>query len=790
MEKQITALMKVASYLSHEQILSELELMQNAMENKLCYISFVGHFSAGKSKLINNLLLLDLLPSGTVETTPVMTYIRYGKPEVVIHLINGEETYKDLECLKHINQHSDLTCDTISHIEVYIEHPLLENGIVLIDTPGLNTTIEQHEVLFTDALNVSSMTFYVSGHSPSLVDIEKLKMICENRCDFIIVRTHCDEINVSEETFEDAVAADARIFREANIQNRCYYVSNEESSQYFENITEIRDSLLEIGAASYEQVLLVIEGKCQRITQECISMMVEQKNMLIVQQYGESEKIETQKKAMEKTIARIQAQIVSIEAEIGFISQKVEYDLSGSVRRKIDAIVENNAETIRISLPQEPFDIWMKNHLNTRVTVTLKEIKRVLSDYYQSKQHQIDLETEVMHLDISMSDYASFLDNALTNGQVSDNVLEKKMMRQKQIEQELTALQHSDDYNTVQQELAKLEQELINCTAQCAEIPPYTPQLIKIDSGKAQPSQIAKTVGNIADWITLLIPGGQVPGLISKLGNSSKVVGGVAKAIGKSEKVCRIIKNGDTVKDVAFALKNMSKTYATKKRIAQAQKYIQTAAKTAQVVSDSARTIRENSAEPTIFDYFTISYCAGKVGENFDTPPRYTVDLEYEREYRKAEQEAKQRLAEIRRQEYEKKRQMNLFASRQEQLEAEKRLLIDDVEKITAETIAREKEIRIKAEKKALLSWKKSIANSFVCDMTTLVESLLARCKNELPALLAESKKHSLFELQSSLSQQETILSNILCQTDTQCEISISQLNSLLEELSKYGYSQ
>ncbi|MBE6843028.1 MAG: hypothetical protein E7510_09410 [Ruminococcus sp.] len=790
MDNQIISLMKVASYLSNEQILSELELMRNAMESRLCYISFIGRFSAGKSKLINNLLQLDLLPSGTVETTPVMTYIRYGEPGVVLHLINGEELHKDLECLKYISQRSDLTCDTINYIEVYIEHKLLENGIVLIDTPGLNTTIERHEVLFSDALNISSMVVYVSGHSPSLVDIEKLKIICESKCDFMIVRTHCDEINVSEETFEDAVAADARIFREANIQNKCYYISNEESSQYFENIREIRSFLLKISASSYKQVLLAIDVKCQRIAEECISMIKEQKNMLVAQQHGENERLQLQKKAMEKAIVRIQTQIASLEAEIGFISQKVECDLDSSVRRKIGEIIEKNAESIQVSSPQKPFDVWMKSYLNTRVATTLNEIKCVLSDYYQSKQYQIDFDAEAIHLDVTMANYTSFLDDDVMKIQASDCVLEQKLIRQKEIEQELIDLQHSDDYNTVQQELVTLEQELINCTAQCAEIPPYTPQLIQIDSGKAQPSQIAKTVGNIADWVTLLIPGGQVAGLVSKLGNSGKVVGGVAKVIGKSEKICKIIKNGDTVKDIAFALKNMSKTYATHKRISKAQKCIQTAAKTAQVVSESARTIRENSAEPTIFDYFTISYWAGKLGERFDTPQRYVVDFEYEREYRKAEQEAKQRLAEIRYQEYEKKRQMNLFASRQEQLEAEKRLLIDDVEKIRAETIAREHEIRSKAEKKALVSWRKSIADSFICDMTSLVESLLVRYKRELPELLAESKKQSLSKLYTSLSQQETTLSSIMCKTDTQCEDNISRLDSLLEELSRYGYLQ
>lgn len=790
MKNHIAVLMKTAEYLSQEPMQSELNLMQDALENRFCYISFIGRFSAGKSRLINNLLQLDLLPSGTVETTPVMTYIRYGKPEIAVHFINGEEVHKGLNDLKDISQCSDMNCDTISHIDVFVEHPLLANGVVFIDTPGLNTTIEKHESLFADALNISSMIIYVAGHSPSLVDIEKIKTICESKCDFVIVRTHCDEINKSEETFEDAIAADARVFREAEIQNRCYYISNEAASRYFDNIAELRDYLLQVSDTSYEQIKAAIGFKCQRIAIECISLISEQKNALNAQRYGEEEKLNAQKKAVEKAIIRIKTQISSIESEIGFTTQRVERDLEGSVRRKIDAIIETSAEEIRSSSPLKPFESWMKSFLSTKISSVINEIKMVLNDYYFSLKQQIDFDAELMRFDIAISDYTSFLETESLEKQEINFALERELTRQKEIEQELTALVNSDDYSILQHELAEIEQELMHCSMQCDEIPPYTPQLIQIDSGKAQPSQIAKSVGNIADWVTLLIPGGQVPGILSKAGNSSKVVGGLAKAIGKSEKICKIIKNGDTVKDVAFALKNISKTYATQKRVAQAQKVIQTASKTANAISKSAKTIRESSPEPTVLDYFTISYWAGKIGEKFDTPPRYAVDLEYENEYRKAQQEAKQRLADIRRQEYEKKCQMNLFVSRQEQLEAEKRLLIDDIEKINAEVKSKELEIRAKAEKKALSLWKNATAEAFIQGMNEQTHSLLIRCKQELPGVLVETKKQSLSELHDSLTQQEMMLSSVLSNNNDQCENKIIQLDLLLEELRKYGYSQ
>ena len=64
MDKQLSALTDAAEYLSDESISDELAQIKEALDSKLCYISFVGHFSAEKSKLINNLLGMDILPCG------------------------------------------------------------------------------------------------------------------------------------------------------------------------------------------------------------------------------------------------------------------------------------------------------------------------------------------------------------------------------------------------------------------------------------------------------------------------------------------------------------------------------------------------------------------------------------------------------------------------------------------------------------------------------------------------------------------------------------------------------
>ena len=57
--------------------IKKLEQMEEIYDRKEYIVSFMGQFSAGKSYLINNLLKRDILPQGIVETTPILTYIRY-----------------------------------------------------------------------------------------------------------------------------------------------------------------------------------------------------------------------------------------------------------------------------------------------------------------------------------------------------------------------------------------------------------------------------------------------------------------------------------------------------------------------------------------------------------------------------------------------------------------------------------------------------------------------------------------------------------------------------------------
>lgn len=195
---------------AHEALLQ----MQSVYQQKLHFVAFVGQYSAGKSCLLNSLLRRRLLPEGTTETTPLLTYIRYGeREEARLHYMDGAVQVLELAQVSQLVQQAGTDqwdLDRLEFLEVFLREDMLRAGMILLDTPGVNTLLERHERLLEASLSMAASIIYVGGHAPSRVDVDKLSMLTNAGFDVSFVRTHCDEIKEGEETLEQVKTADLR----------------------------------------------------------------------------------------------------------------------------------------------------------------------------------------------------------------------------------------------------------------------------------------------------------------------------------------------------------------------------------------------------------------------------------------------------------------------------------------------------------------------------------------------------------------------------------------------------
>lgn len=112
--------------------------LKSAVENleSLFLIVFMGEFSTGKSSIINALIGENILEQGITPTTDKITIIKYGDAK--------EENFEDGVL-------------TISLPEIRLENTYL------VDTPGTNVTIEQHEKITKDYIPRADIVFFTIG---------------------------------------------------------------------------------------------------------------------------------------------------------------------------------------------------------------------------------------------------------------------------------------------------------------------------------------------------------------------------------------------------------------------------------------------------------------------------------------------------------------------------------------------------------------------------------------------------------------------------------------------------
>lgn len=260
------ALKQTAQYLGENDELQEIEELENIQKDGKLYLTVWGHYSAGKSKLLNKLLGVDLLPTKTRETTAALTYIEYGQIEgAVVYFEDGRTSRIALGQLSAIFQNTtaNFAIDEIRYIDVTLDNPLLKNGIVLVDTPGINTLLERHNLLAASTINQAGKILYILGGAPSKVDKKFITEISKTGTEIIFVRTKLDNIDPTEEDVNEAIEVEKNLLKNITGKADLQFValSNEENSRWFNNLGTLREQLQRLQKDTGLELKRIVEQK-------------------------------------------------------------------------------------------------------------------------------------------------------------------------------------------------------------------------------------------------------------------------------------------------------------------------------------------------------------------------------------------------------------------------------------------------------------------------------------------------------------------------------------------------
>jgi small GTP-binding protein len=140
------------------------ELSSKLADGRLT-VAFCGHFSAGKSTLINRLCGAKLLPSSPIPTSANVVSIRGGdRAYAAVETIqNGKAAQAEIA----IEELDRYCVDGESYTSVSIVYPsaVLGEHTVLLDTPGIDSTDDAHRMATESALHLADVVFYVMDYN-------------------------------------------------------------------------------------------------------------------------------------------------------------------------------------------------------------------------------------------------------------------------------------------------------------------------------------------------------------------------------------------------------------------------------------------------------------------------------------------------------------------------------------------------------------------------------------------------------------------------------------------------
>lgn len=214
----LDAMERMATEFDAAEVARELSaLRQQALTHRF-HLLVVGQFKRGKSSVINALLGAPLLPTGVLPLTSVPTRIVYGpSPTVHVHRADGTSLQVPLSELAEwvTETHNPGNRKGVVRVEVEYPAPLLRDGLTIIDTPGIGSTVEENTAAAMAALPEADAAWAVLGADPPLTEaeVEYLKTVALHAARVWFLQNKADLL--SEEELREVLAFHRKVLATA-----------------------------------------------------------------------------------------------------------------------------------------------------------------------------------------------------------------------------------------------------------------------------------------------------------------------------------------------------------------------------------------------------------------------------------------------------------------------------------------------------------------------------------------------------------------------------------------------
>ncbi|MDQ0218018.1 Dynamin family protein [Peribacillus cavernae] len=212
--------------------------------NQEFIIAFCGHFSAGKSSMINYLLGEQVLPSSPIPTSANTVKLQRGENYAKVYFFQGKPVlfpapYDYRAVKKFAKDGESISSITISSSEF----PLPETCTVM-DTPGIDSTDDAHRVATESALHLANAIFYVMdyNHVQSEVNFQFAKDLMDAGKQVYLIINQIDKHDETELGFINFKSSVSEAFANWGVYpNEIFYTSLRDLQNEENQIEQVKE---------------------------------------------------------------------------------------------------------------------------------------------------------------------------------------------------------------------------------------------------------------------------------------------------------------------------------------------------------------------------------------------------------------------------------------------------------------------------------------------------------------------------------------------------------------------
>ncbi|MGA2184222.1 MAG: dynamin family protein [Bryobacteraceae bacterium] len=185
-------------------ILPLLETCRTLSRERILRIAVFGRFKAGKSSFLNDLIGRDLIPTGVIPVTSVVTEIGYGATErATVRYLDGREEEAPVDSIRWWVTEAENPENVKQVAVVLVELPSLEkyDGVRFVDTPGLDSVFTHNTEASLNWLPNVGLALVATAVDPPLSqqDIALIRKLYEFTPRVTVLLTKVDVLSGSEQ---------------------------------------------------------------------------------------------------------------------------------------------------------------------------------------------------------------------------------------------------------------------------------------------------------------------------------------------------------------------------------------------------------------------------------------------------------------------------------------------------------------------------------------------------------------------------------------------------------------